>query len=304
MMCGRGGNAMNEIVTKQHLGPDILRMDVRHPKLARKARPGHFVILRVAEDGERFPLTIADRDPEAGTISLIFAVVGKSTTLLARLGEGDAILDLVGPLGVPSEIETFGRTLCVGGGIGAAPLYPIAKALKEAGNHVTAVIGARSKDLIILEKEFRAFADEVHVATDDGSYGRAGFVTDVIGDLLAEGRTFDKAWAIGPVPMMQAVSGVTREAGIPTLVSLNPIMVDGTGMCGGCRVIVGGEVRFACVDGPEFDGHLVDYESLGRRLTTYRDRERRDHEACRIGLGRAAEESPRGNDAEGETPTR
>jgi len=295
---------MNEIVTKRQLGPDVLRMDVHHPKLARKARPGQFVILRVTEDGERFPLTIADSDAQAGTIALIFAVVGRSTALLAAMNEGDTILDLVGPLGEPSEIERLGRVLCVGGGIGAAPLYPIAKALKEAGNHVTAVIGARSKDLVILEAEFRAFADEVRVATDDGSYGRAGFVTDVIGDLLAEGRTFDKAWAIGPVPMMRAVCNVTREADIPTIVSLNPIMVDGTGMCGGCRVIVGGEVKFACVDGPEFDGHLVDYESLGRRLTTYHDRERRDHERCRIGLGRHAEGAAQDAEAEGESPTR
>ena len=295
---------MNEIVAKRQLGPDVLRIDVRHPKLARKARPGQFVILRVTEDGERFPLTIADSDAEAGTIALIFAVVGKSTALLAAMGEGDTILDLVGPLGVPSEIEGFRRVLCVGGGIGAAPLYPIAKALKQAGNHVTAVIGARSKNLVILEDEFRAFADEVRVATDDGSYGRAGFVTDVIGNLLAEGRIFDKAWAIGPVPMMRAVCTVTRDAGIATIVSLNPIMVDGTGMCGGCRVIVGGKVKFACVDGPEFDGHLVDYESLGRRLTAYRDRERRDHEACRIGLGRGRDAPKSDARAEGESPER
>ena len=274
---------MNNIVSRQVIGPDVVRLDVRYPALAKKALPGQFVMIRVREDGERFPLTIAASDPEAGTITLIFAVVGKSTMLLASLEVGDPILDLVGPLGMASEIERYGRTLCVGGGIGAAPLYPVAKALKEAGNHVVAVLGARSKDLVILEKEFAAFADEVRVATDDGSYGRAGFVTDVIADLLAEGRTFEKAWAIGPVPMMRAVCGVTREPGIPTIVSLNPIMVDGTGMCGGCRVLVGGEVKFACVDGPEFDGHEVDYDSLGRRLTTYRDRERHDREegGCR-----------------------
>jgi len=269
--------ARNDIVRKEIIGPDVVRLDVSHPALAEKAQPGQFVMLRVYEDGERFPLTIAECDTEAGTITLIFAVVGKSTTLLASLQVGDAILDLVGPLGVPSNIRTYGRTLCVGGGIGAAPLYPVAKALKEAGNHVVAIIGARSKDLVILEAEFGAFADEVRVATDDGSYGRKGFVTDVIADLLAGGQRFDQAWAIGPVPMMRAVCDVTREAGIPTEVSLNPIMVDGTGMCGGCRVLVGGEVKFACVDGPEFDGHQVDYESLGRRLTTYRDREQQDH---------------------------
>ena len=275
---------MNEVVAKTVLGPDILRMEVAHLKIASKARPGQFVILRLTETGERFPLTIADSDAQAGTIALIFAVVGKSTTLLADMTVGQRILDLVGPLGVASEIERYGRVLCVGGGIGTGPLYPIAKALKEAGNRLTVVIGARSGDLVILEDEFRAFADEVRVATDDGTYGREGFVTDVIADLFAERQTFDKAWAIGPVPMMRAVCKVTGEASLPTVVSLNPIMVDGTGMCGGCRVIVGDEVKFACVDGPEFDGHQVDFDSLARRLTAYRGRERKDYDACRIGL--------------------
>jgi len=286
---------MNRIIRKREVAPDVFRLDVRHPTLARKARPGQFVILRVTEDGERFPLTIADRDTEAGTISLIFAVVGKSTTLLAHLDEGEDILDLVGPLGVPSEIERFGRVLCVGGGIGAAPLLPIAKALNEAGNDVVAVLGARSKNLVILEEEFRAFAADVHVATDDGSYGRKGFVTEVVADLLAEGPSFDRAWAVGPVPMMRAVSDLTRDAAVPTVVSLNPIMVDGTGMCGGCRVIVDGQVRFACVDGPEFDGHLVDYDSLARRLTTYRDTEQHGHEACRLEAQLAAEDRASAN---------
>ena len=275
---------MNEVVAKTVLGPDILRMEVAHLKIASKARPGQFVILRLTETGERFPLTIADSDAQAGTIALIFAVVGKSTTLLADMTVGQRILDLVGPLGVASEIERYGRVLCVGGGIGTGPLYPIAKALKEAGNRLTVVIGARSGDLVILEDEFRAFADEVRVATDDGTYGREGFVTDVIADLFAERQTFDKAWAIGPVPMMRAVCKITGEASLPTVVSLNPIMVDGTGMCGGCRVIVGDEVKFACVDGPEFDGHQVDFDSLARRLTAYRGREREDFDACRIGL--------------------
>ncbi|MFO8014976.1 MAG: sulfide/dihydroorotate dehydrogenase-like FAD/NAD-binding protein, partial [Phycisphaerae bacterium] len=273
---------MNDILRKREIAPDVIRLDVRHPTLARKARPGQFVILRVTEDGERFPLTLADVDAEAGTISLIFAVVGQSTTLLAALEEGDAILNLVGPLGVASEIERYGRVLCVGGGIGVAPLYPVARALKEAGNQVVAVLGARTKDLVILEEEFRAFADAVHVATDDGSYGRKGFVTDAVADLLERGEHFDRAWAIGPVPMMRAVCDLTRDAGLPTVVSLNPIMVDGTGMCGGCRVVVGDEVKFACVDGPEFDGHLVDYDSLGRRLGTYRNAERHDHATCRL----------------------
>jgi ferredoxin--NADP+ reductase len=278
---------VNEIVAKKRLGPDVFRLEVSYPKLARKARPGQFVILRVTEDGERFPLTIAAADPAAGTITLIFQVVGKSTHLLAQLAEGDRIRDLVGPLGVPSEIARFGRVLAVGGGIGAAPLYPVAKALKDDGNHLTVVLGARSKDLLILEDEFRAIADDLHVSTDDGTYGRRGFVTDVLKDLLAEGRRFDHAWAIGPVPMMQAVCEVTRGAGLPTVVSLNPIMVDGTGMCGGCRVIVGGQVKFACVDGPEFDGHAVDFATLAKRLQTYRGREREDYDRCRIGLGPA-----------------
>ncbi|MBM4016755.1 MAG: sulfide/dihydroorotate dehydrogenase-like FAD/NAD-binding protein [Planctomycetes bacterium] len=277
---------MNGILLREDLGPDVVRLRVSAAKIARKAKAGQFVILRVREDGERFPLTIADCDPGGGTIDLIFQVVGKSTALLAGMDRGEAILDLVGPLGLPTEIERYGCVLCVGGGIGVAPLYPIAKALKAAGNVVVAVLGARSKNLLILENEFCAVADEVRVATDDGTYGRKGFVTDAIADLLAEGRKFDRAWAIGPVPMMRAATAGASAAGIPTLVSLNPIMVDGTGMCGGCRVIVGGQVKFACVDGPEFPGDQVDFDSLARRLGTYRDRERRDHEACRIGLNR------------------
>ena len=277
---------MTKVLMKQQLGPDVFRMRVAAAKIARKAKAGQFVILRVREDGERFPLTIADSDPAAGTIDLIFQVVGKSTALLAAAEEGGEILDLVGPLGLATEIERFGRVLCVGGGIGVAPLYPIAKALKDAGNVVAAVLGARSKGLLIMENEFRAVADEVRVATDDGSYGRKGFVTDAINDLLAEGQKFDRAWAIGPVPMMRNTSKLTCGAGIPTLVSLNPIMVDGTGMCGGCRVIVGGHVRFACVEGPEFPGDQVDFDSLSRRLGTYREKERKDHESCKIGLSK------------------
>jgi len=278
---------VNEVLEKRRLGPDVFRMELAYPKLARKARPGQFVIVRASEDGERIPLTIADADPEAGSITLIFQVVGKSTTLLARMEPGDEILDVVGPLGVPTEIERFGRVLCIGGGIGAAPLYPVAKALKAAGNAVTTILGGRSKNLVILEREFREISDALHITTDDGSHGRKGFVTDALKDLLGAGPGapgFDRAWAIGPVPMMKAVCDLARGAGIPTVVSLNPIMVDGTGMCGGCRVIVDGHVKFACVDGPEFDGHRVDFDTLAKRLTTYRDRERRDHETCRIGL--------------------
>jgi len=259
-------------------------MTVAADKISRKGKAGQFVILRLSNHGERFPLTIADSAPVAGTIDLIFQVVGKSTLMLSQMSEGQEILDLVGPLGMPTEVERYGRVLCVGGGIGVAPLYPIAKALKQAGNVVVAVLGVRSKGLLIMEEEFRAVADEVRVATDDGTYGRKGFVTDVISDLLAEGMKFDRAWAIGPVPMMRAASKVLAGAGIPTRVSLNPIMVDGTGMCGGCRVIVGGQVRFACVDGPEFPGDRVDFDSLARRLGAYGAKERRDHEACKISL--------------------
>ena len=287
---------MNEVLEKRRLGPDVFRMELAYAKLAKKARPGQFVIVRASEDGERIPLTIADADPGAGSITLIFQVVGKTTTLLARMEPGDEILDVVGPLGVPTEIERFGRVLCVGGGIGAAPLYPVAKALKAAGNAVTTILGGRSKNLVILENEFRAISDAVVVTTDDGTYGRKGFVTDALKDLLAAGERFDRAWAIGPVPMMKAVCDVTRGAGIPTVVSLNPIMVDGTGMCGGCRVIVGGKVKFACVDGPEFDGHAVDFDTLAKRLTTYRDQERRHHEACKLGLDKPGN---RGSEANG-----
>jgi ferredoxin/flavodoxin---NADP+ reductase len=275
---------MNEIIRKCELGPGVVRMTVSAPKLARKARAGQFVILRVTDSGERFPLTIADADPAAGAIDLIFQVVGKSTLLLSAMEPGQAILDLVGPLGLATEIERYGRVLCVGGGIGVAPLYPIAKALKAAGNTVVAVLGARSKDLLIMEEEFRAAADEVYISTDDGTYGRKGLVTSVIRELLEAGQKFDKAWVIGPVPMMRAASKFVRTAGVPTLVSLNPIMVDGTGMCGGCRVIVGGQVKFACVDGPEFPGDLVDFDSLSRRLGIYRQDERHDMDACKIGL--------------------
>jgi len=277
---------MNTILRKDVIGPDVVRMTVEAPKIARRAKAGQFVILRVRDDGERFPLTIADSDAAAGTIDLIFAIVGKSTQLLAAQAVGQSILDLVGPLGLATEIEKYGCVLCIGGGIGVAPLYPIAKALKAAGNTVVAVLGARSKNLLIMESEFRAAVDEVRIATDDGTYGRKGFVTDVISDLLAEGRKFQHAWAIGPVPMMRFTSKVIAAAGIPVLVSLNPIMVDGTGMCGGCRVIVGGKVKFACVDGPEFPGDQVDFDSLARRLTPYREKERRDHEACKVGLGK------------------
>ncbi|MDK1032497.1 MAG: sulfide/dihydroorotate dehydrogenase-like FAD/NAD-binding protein [Planctomycetia bacterium] len=280
-----------EIVAKRQLAPETYRLDVRAEDIARKRRAGQFVILRVREDGERFPLTIADSDIEKGTITLVVQAVGKSTHLLTQLNVGDRILDLAGPLGNPTHVKRYGTVACVGGGVGIAPLWPIARAMKRAGNRVLAALGARSGDLMILEDEFRKFAEKVSVCTDDGSYGKKGLVTDLLRDFVAS-EPVDLVVAIGPVPMMKAVSALTRtirgpdQDPIPTVVSLNPIMIDGTGMCGGCRVLVGGEVKFACVDGPEFDGHLVDFDTLALRLRAYNDKEADDRRACKIGLPR------------------
>lgn len=269
---------MFTIVEKQTLAPTVHRMVLRAPEIARKHRAGNFVILRIHEKGERIPLTVADKDPEAGTITLVFQAVGKTTSELATLGAGDALLDLAGPLGKPTHIEKFdGVTVCVGGGIGVAPVHPIACALKEAGNRVISIIGARTKELLIMEEEMRRASDELFVATDDGSYGHHGFVTDVLKDVIErEGKeNVALAVAIGPVPMMRACCKVTEPYGVHTVVSLNPIMVDATGMCGACRVTVGGETKFACVDGPEFDGHQVDFDELSKRLRAYVEDERR-----------------------------
>jgi len=262
---------MYPVLEKEVLAPSpkVVRLRVRAPEIARRRRPGQFVALRINEYGERFPLTIVDSNPQEGSITLIVQEVGLSTGLLCQMGVGDSILDVVGPLGHPTDIALYGTCVCVGGGIGVAPLFPIAKGLKQAGNTVVAIIGARTEELIILEEEMRSVSDELFLATDDGSKGRKGFVSDVLKGLIQEGRHFDLAVAIGPVPMMKAVSNVTREPGIHTIVSLNPIMVDGTGMCGGCRVLVGGETHFACVDGPEFDGHQVDFNALSSRLKMY-----------------------------------
>jgi len=255
----------NRINYTEQIAEKIKRYVVRAPEIALKARPGQFVILRLEEEGERIPLTIVDASPEEGTITLIVQEVGKTTHLLAEMQAGDHIRDLVGPLGNASEIKHHGSVVVIGGGVGTAVSYPVAKALREAGNDVTVILGARSSSLVILENEMRAISDRCFIATDDGSRGQKGYVTDVLQALLAEGSRFDHAFAVGPLPMMRAVVGVTRDQGIPTTVSLNPIMVDGTGMCGGCRVRVGGENKFACVDGPEFDGHLVDFSSLINR---------------------------------------
>jgi ferredoxin--NADP+ reductase len=282
---------MNTICTREELGRNVVRYVVDAPLVATHRKPGQFVIVRVTDHGERIPLTIADANPEMGTISLIVQSVGKTTREMAMLRSGDTIHDIVGPLGRPTHIEQFGSVLCVGGGIGIAPLYPIAKGMKEAHNHVITVLGARTHGLLILEDDLRTVSDELIVTTDDGSYGARGLVTDAIRSLVNGGTHIDQAVVIGPPLMMKFTSLLTSELGIPTIASLNPIMIDGTGMCGGCRVTVGGEMKFACVDGPEFDAHKVDWDSMIRRLGTYRTAEqqaaeRYEHE-CRIGLDAA-----------------
>jgi ferredoxin--NADP+ reductase len=258
-----------EIVETRLLSPDVKLIRVVAPRIAKKQKPGQFVIVRVNETGERIPLTIAASDSE--TITIIVQGIGKTTKLLNRLEAGDCIADVVGPLGKPSEIEKFGRCVIIGGGVGTAIAYPTAKALKVAGNKVIAIIGGRNRQLVILEDEMRAFADEVIVTTDDGSYGEKGLVIDPLKRLVGK---IDYVLAIGPIPMMRAVANVTREHNIKTVVSLNPIMVDGTGMCGGCRVLVDGKSQFACVDGPEFDAHQVDFDVLTKRNAMYREAER------------------------------
>ena len=265
---------MNKIVGKRILAEGVKDIIVTSPHIARKRKAGQFIILRIDERGERIPLTIADSDPEKGTIRLIFQEVGKTTYALGDLEVGDEILDIVGPLGKPTHVENFGTVVCVGGGIGVAPVYPIAKAMKAAGNKAISIIGARTKDLLILEKEMFAASDWLIITTDDGSYGMHGFVTDALKNLIDSEEKIDLCLAIGPVVMMRAVSNVTKEFGIQTIVSLNSTMVDGTGMCGGCRVSVGGETRFVCVDGPEFDGHLVDFAELMLRQKAYLPQEK------------------------------
>jgi len=268
------------IVAKEVLAPTVTKFVVTAPFIARKRKPGNFVIIRVEETGERIPLTIVDSDLEHGTITLIVQAIGKTTRLLATKNVGDAIVDCAGPLGTPTPIEFHGTVACVGGGVGTAELYPIARALKQAGNTVLGIVGARSKELVILEAEMAAFADAVYITTDDGSYKRKGFVTDQLKELLDGPAKIDAVYAIGPLPMMKAVSKLTKEYGVKTYVSLNAIMVDGTGMCGGCRVTIGGQMKFACVDGPEFDGHLVDFDELIMRNRTYVDLEKISNERC------------------------
>jgi ferredoxin/flavodoxin---NADP+ reductase len=263
---------MFRIVRATPLARGVNEIEIEAPRIAKKQQPGQFVIIRIHDHGERIPLTIKGSDPLRGTITLVVQAAGKTTTLLNELEAGDGILDVAGPLGKPSEIEKFGRCVVVGGGVGTAIALPTAKALKDAGNQITAILGARTRDLIILESQLREASHELFVMTDDGSYGEKGLVTQKLAELIAEGDV-DYVLAIGPVPMMRAVAEATRPHGIRTIVSLNSIMVDGTGMCGGCRVAVGDESKFACVDGPEFDAHQVDFQVLMQRNAMYREYE-------------------------------
>jgi ferredoxin--NADP+ reductase len=269
---------MFKIVNREEMAEGtIVLNEIEAPRIAQKAQPGQFVILKATEDGERIPLTMADTDPDKGTLTVIYMVVGKSTALFRDLKVGDGYQDVIGPLGRPTHIEKVGTVICVGGGTGVAVLHPITRAMKAAGNHVICIIGARSKGLLIMEDRMADASHDLRVCTDDGSYGRKGFVTEELEDIL-DRQKVDQVVAIGPVPMMKFVSKITADYKVPTLVSLNPIMVDGTGMCGGCRVSVGGETKFACVDGPEFDGHRVDYDELMLRLNAYCDDERECYE--------------------------
>jgi len=274
------------VLSNEPIAPSVHRLVVEAARVAAARRPGQFVIVRAGEDSERIPLTIADADAEAGTITLIVQAIGAGTRQITRTQAGGCLRDVAGPLGRPTEIEKFGKVVCVGGGVGAAVLFPLAKALADAGNEVTAVIGGRSEPFVILRDELAAFSKEVLPVTEDGSLGAKGLVTAVLAEILADPARIPAAvFAVGPLPMMAAVAEQTRGAGIKTIVSLNPIMIDGTGMCGGCRVTVGGETRFACVDGPEFDGHAVDFAELANRLNTYREHE------CKLDAATAGEDA-------------
>ena len=274
---------MNQILFKEQLAQHVYRLRVHAPLIAEERQPGQFVILQLdTEFGERIPLTIADANREEGSITLIFQAVGKSTKLLAEMALGDKIANLVGPLGRPTHIEKFGTVVCVGGGIGVAPLYPIAQGMKQAGNRLVVVMGARSRELVILEPEMRELTADVVVCTDDGSHGRKGLVTEPLRELCASTPQPDLVVAIGPPLMMKFCAETTRPFAVPTVVSLNTIMIDGTGMCGGCRVTVGGQTRLVCVDGPEFDGHQVDFDQMIQRLGSYREQERLASAGCNL----------------------
>jgi ferredoxin--NADP+ reductase len=274
---------MHRIAAKKRLSEEVVQMRIHAPLIARERQPGQFVIIQLDEEfGERIPLTIADADPAQGTITIIFQVVGKTTHRLADLREGDSISGVVGPLGRPTHVEKLGTVVCVGGGVGVAPLYPITKGMKEAGNRIIVILGARTRQLLILRERMQELADELMVCTDDGSLGRKGVVTAPLQEVCARRPKPDLVVAIGPPIMMKFCAETTRAFGIPTVVSLNTIMVDGTGMCGGCRVTVGGETKFVCVDGPEFDGHQVDFDGMMQRLGAYKEHEDRMHEHCHL----------------------
>lgn len=276
---------MFEIKEKKQLATIIFQMVISAPRIAKKALPGQFIIIRIDERGERIPLTIQDSDSETGTISIVFQVAGKTTTYLSELDEGDMLLDIVGPLGNPTELpEGKSKVVCVGGGVGTACMYPQVKELAKRGSEVIAIVGARTKELVILEDDLRKYATKLIVCTDDGSYGRKGFVSDALKEILDSGEKPDLVIAIGPLVMMRAIADLTKPYGVHTIVSLNPIMVDGTGMCGGCRVTVGGEVKFTCVDGPEFDAHKVDFNELLMRQRYYLEEEKLSKEkyTCRL----------------------
>ncbi|MDR1447157.1 MAG: sulfide/dihydroorotate dehydrogenase-like FAD/NAD-binding protein [Treponema sp.] len=277
---------MNKIVSKKRLSADVYEMRVEAPLIAGARKAGQFIIVQIDSDwGERIPLTIADADPAAGTITMVFQTVGATTHKLALKEPGDHVENILGPLGNPTHIEKFGTVVCVGGGIGVAPLFPIVQAMKEAGNTVKVITGARTKELLIFEERMRRFADELVIVTDDGSCGRKALVTGPLKEYCAEKPKPDMTVAIGPPVMMKFCAATTKEFDVPIMVSLNTIMIDGTGMCGGCRVTVGGETKFVCVDGPEFDGHAVDFENMMLRMRSYKEKEDEDHHKCHLSLG-------------------
>jgi ferredoxin--NADP+ reductase len=275
---------MNRILEKIQLSEEVFRMRLEAPLIARERKPGQFIIIQKDTNfGERIPLTIADADPEEGSITIIFQTVGKTTHEMALMEPGEALENVLGPLGTPTHIEKLGTVVCVGGGIGVAPMHPIAQAMKAIGNKVIIIMGARNRELIIMEEEMREIADELIICTDDGSYGRKALVTEPLKEICETGNP-DMAVAIGPPIMMKFCAETTRPFGVKTLVSLNTIMVDGTGMCGGCRVTVGGETKFVCVDGPEFDGHQVDFDNMMLRLSAFKEREEEDHHQCHLDM--------------------
>jgi len=271
---------MFKVISKQRLYENIVKLDIEAPLIAQNAKAGQFVVVRLDEKGERIPLTIADHDPDKGRITLVLQEVGASTRLLGKLESGDTVSDILGPLGHPTEVEKFGTVVCIGGGVGIAVVHPIVKAMKSKGNNVITIIGSRCEDALIFREDNKAHSDEFYITTDDGSCGRRGFVSDELKTLIDKGIKIDRVIAIGPVPMMKAVSKVTNAHNIKTIVSLNPLMLDATGMCGVCRVTVGGSVKFACVDGPEFDAHQVDFDELSARLNQYKDKEKLALDKC------------------------